>query len=719
MYDEYTGDVSIPATVSYGSTTYLVTAIGGSAFYGCSSMTSITIPNSVTSIGNFAFTGCTGLSSIKVANDNPYYDSRNNCNAIIETTSNKLIAGCKNTVIPNTVTAIGSYAFSRGGLTSITIPNSVTSIGDGAFNGCSGLTSITIPNSVTTIGDRAFYGCTCLASIDIPNSVTSIGDDAFTGCTGLTSIKVSNGNSKYDSRNNCNAIIESASNTLIAGCQNTIIPNSVTSIGSYSFYGCSGLTSINIPNSVTSIGNGAFLGCSRLASVTIGNSVTTIGHSAFDGCSSLASIDIPNSVTSIGSYSFNGCSGLTSIDIPNSVTSIGNSAFSYSSGLTSIVVSSGNPTYDSRNNCNAIIETASNTLIIGCMNTVIPNSVTSIGNGAFFGCSGLTSVTIPNSVVSIGNLAFADCSSLTSIIIPNSVTSIGDEAFHGCNGLTEIYSLALTPPPIYYYTFTGCYSATLYVPNESVNAYKAADYWKNFTNIVGIGSILPGNTFIVEGIYYRVTNANMVSVIANAEVDVYYTGEVVIPDSVTYEGHTFAVTGIENNAFDGCFELTSITIPNSVADIGVQAFQGCTGLKSVTIGSGVTAIGAKAFNYCNALETVKCLGTVPPVMASADCFTTTAYNRAQLLVPRNTEATYAATDYWYKFAHIDGWGSAGQGDVNGDGVMSITDVTALIDVLLGHEVGSFYYESADLNSNGRIDIGDVTTLIDNLLNGND
>ncbi len=357
------------------------------------------------------------------------------------------------------VTSIGEWAFADcSGLTSVTIPNSVTSISNNAFFDCSGLTSVTIPNSVTSIGNGAFKDCSGLTSVTIPNSVTSIGEGAFFGCSGLTTMT---------------------------------IPNSVTSIGDLVFYGCSGLTSVTISNSVTSIGYGVFYGCTGLTTMTIPNSVTSIGDSAFSGCSSLTTVTIPNSVTSIGKYAFYNCSGLSSVTIPNSVTSIGYGAFGGCSGLTSVTVDKNNGTYDSRDNCNAIIETSTNKLIVGCKNTTIPNSVTSIGDRAFEGCSGLTSVTIGNSVTSIGDYAFTDCSGLTSVTIGNSVTSIGYDAFRGCSGLTKLVSLAVEPPICGRGAFEKVDKTTcqLLVPEESINKYKTADQWKEFLYILGYDGV--------------------------------------------------------------------------------------------------------------------------------------------------------------------------------------------------------------------------------------
>ena len=422
-------------------------------------------------------------------------------------------------VIPSTlydyydVTSIGCDAFRDcTGLTSITIPNSVTSIGDGAFSGCTGLTSITIPNSVTSISPYAFSGCTGLTSVTISNSVTSIGGSAFSGCTGLTSIT---------------------------------IPNSVTSIGYEAFRDCTGLTSITIPNSVTSIGDGAFDGCTGLTSVTISNSVTSIGGSAFSGCTGLTSITIPNSVTSIGEYAFYDCTGLTSITIPNSVTSIGFGAFAWCTGLTSIVVENGNKVYDSRNNCNAIIKTSTNTLVQGCKTTIIPNSVTSIGFVAFAWCTGLTSITIPNSVTSIGEAAFRDCTGLTSVLIGNNSELSMDATFFGYANLTQVTCYANVPPHIGYFGYDkdSLIEKTLYVPVSAVDKYKEADVWEYFGHIVPI-SATPTDTDepVIMPSYTEVTIAWPTTIGAKT-----YT-ITITKDGKTISSLTFDDTGLLINA---------------------------------------------------------------------------------------------------------------------------------------------------------------------------
>ena len=301
--------------------------------------------------------------------------------------------------------------------------------------------SVTIPETFTYDG--------------VTYSVTSIGYRAFWKCYGLRSVT---------------------------------IPNSVTSIGSYAFQ-TTNLTSVTIPNSVTSIGNNAFQSCRILTSVTIGNSVTGIGDNAFQGCSKLTEVTIPNSVTYISGNAFESCSSLTSLTIGNGVFTIVSSAFRYCYELTSITVESGNTTYDSRDNCNGIIQTASNTLVVGCKNTVIPNSVTSIGDNAFQYCSGLTEVTIPNSVTSIGSGAFRDCS-----------------------GLTEVYCHAENVPNTNSVAFynTNVSNATLYVPSASIEAYKAASPWSGFGTIKAIEDVTGiknasanGNDSTTDGKYLK------------------------------------------------------------------------------------------------------------------------------------------------------------------------------------------------------------------------
>ena len=499
--------VNIPGSVTY---------IGESAFWGCSALTSITIPNSVTFIGSYAFEGCGSLTSFTIPDGVTFISEFvfNGCTSLASIT------------IPDGLTSIGNYAFQNcSSLTSISIPSSVTSIGNYAFAYCSSITSLNIPSSITSIGNSAFRGCSSLTSLSIPSSVTSLGISPFCGCIGLTSIKVEEGNIVYDSRNNCNAIIKTDNNELITGCDNTLIPDDVTSIALGAFSCCSGLTSVTIPNGVT-----------------------FIGSSAFEGCSGLTSIIIPSSVTSIGEwFTFAGCSGLNSI-----------------------IVEEGNTVYDSRDNCNAIIKTADNKLLYGCNNTFIPNNVTSIdnyafcecnglttitipngvtsiGRNAFYGCSRMTSITIPNSVTSIECGTFQNCSDLTSVTIPNNVTSLAELSFYGCSSLTSVI-IGKSVTSIGYNAFTGCISlkdfycyaekvpetestafdktnikdVTLHVPAASVSAYQAVEPWKNFKEIVALPSEDDYRPFVEEGKVWKVGSTTGISDGIVKMVEYYY-----------------------------------------------------------------------------------------------------------------------------------------------------------------------------------------------------
>ena len=438
---------------------------------------------------------------------------------------------------------------------------------------------------------NAYMNKTGIEHVIINNGVTSIGQNAFLYCEGIKSVT---------------------------------IPNSVTSIGNAAFQGCFELKSVTIPNSVTSIGDDVFNGCDGMTSITIPNSVTSIGNRAFYWCSGLTSIEIPNSVTSIGGEAFSKCTGLTSITIPNSVTSIGGSAFYQTpESLTSIVVESGNTNYDSRGNCNAIIETSTNKLIAGCKNTIIPNSVTSIGDYAFFGCTGLTSVTIPNGVTSIGEWAFCWCWSLPSITFPSSVTSIGGTAFQGCYALTSLTCGATTPPTLgsgVFAAISGKSNIPLYVPYGSVAAYEAAEQWNEF-NIQAIPAPTP--TVVASGncgpkvgeeysdnltwTYYSDNSLVIEGSGAMADFEFSYaTYDMDYPwinyrNQITSVSVGEGITTIGNSAFSEFTDLQSISLPSTLQTIGSTVFYYCEKLPSITIPANVTSIGVSTFSYCELL----------------------------------------------------------------------------------------------------------------------
>ena len=502
------------------------------------------------------------------------------------------------------VTKIGDSAFYQcESLTSVTIPDSVTSIGDAAFILCTKLKSINIPDSVTTIGDSAFNRCDSLTSITIPNSVTTIKNTAFCGCYSLTSITIPNSVTTLNPQvfSNCTSLTS------------VIIPNSVITILN-AFSDCDSLTTITIPDSVTTIGESAFTSCDNLTSVTIGNSVTTIGKSAFSYCRSLIGITIPDSVTTIGESAFSSCDNLTSVTIGNNVTTIGKSAFSYCSSLISIT---------------------------------IPDSVTAIGESAFSSCRSLISITIPDSVTTIEKYTFQGCNSLTSITIPDGLTTIkGDYAFYYCSKLKSVYCKATTPPSLggNYAFASDAYNLKIYVPNESVDAYKSASGWSKYASkIIGYnfkptkGEIWYTNGSTTEATTPHQTNvfgANIVSNTYDAERECWI---------IKFDGE---VTSIGYMAFCSCSGLTSVTIPDSVIEVGSGAFSGCSslqkfrgnfasedgrclivdgvlnsfapaGLTEYTITDSVTTIGYCAFCDCSSLTSVTISDSVRKIKKSA------------------------------------------------------------------------------------------------------
>lgn len=489
-----------------------ITTIGKNAFYECTNLTEVHIPNSVLTIGNSAFARCVNLEKVNLPgsaieigtwifayctllNDVtiesgitsiPEY-SFAYCSSLTEIKipdsvkliDNDAFEGCSSLtsiIIPNSVSKIGEYVF-RGcsSLKDVTIGSGITSIPGGSFAGCSSLEEITIPDNITGIERQAFAACSSLSSITIPNSVTSIGINVFGGCTNLSAFY-----GKFASEDN-RALVIDGQLSAFAPYELTeySIPDEVTTIGDYAFNGCKNLTEINIPNSVTSIGMEAFARCSSLSSITIPNSITIIPVRAFLSCTSLTDVTLPSNLTETGTGAFAQCSSLKSITIPNNVTIIGTSTFQDCSALESIIIPDN-------------VETIGAYAFQRCSNlksVTIGNGVTKWGDNygsgrTFEYCTSLTDVTISEGIKEICPEMFAYCTSLTEITLPASIENIN--IFDYKSSIVAVYCKASTPP-----SFSRFYSAKLddlkiYVPTSSVNAYKAAKGWSTYADkIVG------------------------------------------------------------------------------------------------------------------------------------------------------------------------------------------------------------------------------------------
>ena len=626
----------------YGNNMYTYNdELGDYAFDGCSGLTSLTIPSGVTSIGEWAFAGCSGLPSLTIPSG-------------VTSIGNYAFKGCSgltSLTIPSGVTSISDYAFyGCSGLTSLTIPSGVTKIGESAFEGCSGLTSLTLPSSVTSIGWGAFYGCSGLTSLTIPSSVTSISDSAFRGCSGLTSLT---------------------------------IPSGVTSIGYHAFEGCSGLTSLTIPSGVTSIGGDAFYGCSGLTSIyACLEKIPTLGSNVFTGCDAKNCIlYVPTGtyddyfVSEFG-YFENIVDGINkdgllttqvTIKLDEAGTLPNRIAVSRKYLITNLkIVGKINGTdlkfiremagcdfncdYNNTEKTDgklSILDLSEAKIVAGGSAYISYNGFCQytyydkLGDDAFYGCSGLTSLTIPSSVTWIGGEAFRGCSGLTSLTIPSGVTWIGYGAFEGCSGLTSL-TIPSGVTSIDYQTFYGCSSLTsLTIPSSVTSIGESA-----FSGCSGLTSLT-----IPSGV---------TSIGESAFSDCNGLTSLTIPSGVTSIGDwaftscsgltsltlPSSVTSIGNDAFLGCSGLTSLTLPSSVTSIGNHAFDGCSGLTSLTIPSSVTSIGRYAFANCSVLTSIYVYPENLPELGT-HIFTGCDAKNCTVYVPKGTYDAYKSSEFGY------------------------------------------------------------------------
>ena len=812
------GEIVIPSQVEFLGKNYSIISIGESAFEGNTNLTSVTIPIGVKAIGQSAFEGCTGLADVIIPSS-------------VETIEQGAFYGCSaltSIKIPDGVTTIPVGAFTATNLTCIIIPRNVTSIGEYAFERCTNLkrivlempAPIAINQSVFYNNENVFSLATLVVpdgakdaykSTDVWENFTIISEASEQKARTVEVVKAGtlssfisdiekyhieeltlkgelngtdfllirdmagvtyqerSGSPRYPTTDGKLRKLDISDVSIVSGGMgytlSTTGPDSHANTRTYT-------EGVEVYTEDHRISHMLFA-YTKLETVTLPNNVISIDSWAFESCENLASMTIPSSVTSIGNYAFYGC-GLTTITIPDGVTNIGISPFASCSGLTSIVVGSNNTKYDSRNNCNAIIEKSSNILIAGCLNTIIPNDVTSIGNSAFAGISGLTSITIPSSVTSIGNSAFYGCNSLTHIISEiETPFAIGADVFN-----SDIYATAL-----------------LTVPSGKESDYRATEGWKKFTHIIEVGNGgLIGQEFQVDDILYKIGENNSVSVVS-CNTD---QSTIEILNEVDYNGKTYSVTSIGNGAFKNSTGLISVTIPATIISIGLDAFEdcnsltavkisnlaawcnitfanhysnplyrahhlflngnevtdlvipeainsiggfafiNCSSLKSIVIPESVTTIGVSAFYGCSSLISL----TIPKSVTSigetgeyygtgvfGECTKLTSITSLNTTPPTSKDGRLIEADYdkcvvWVPkgcssaYQNAAGWKDFKNikeifdGDVTSDGKISKADVDALVAYIMGKAPEGFNENQADVNGDKKKNVADVVKLID-------
>ena len=586
-------DITNLAKISMPST---LLSIGKNAFYHCASLSSITIPANVDTIVPFAFAGCSALTSINVHAKNTTYDSRNSCNAVIHTATNTLAVGCQNTVIPADVVKIGDAAFERATFSYIEIPNTVTEIAQYAFYGCEYLTTIDLPDNLTTLGYAAFRHCYALNEVVIPSTVTQVEGSTFSGCTSLTSIVVESGNTKYDSRNSCNAIIETATNTLIAGCQNTVIPNNVTSIGSQAFYQCSSLTSITIPNNVTSIGIQAFSSCSSLTSVTVeATTPPTLGTYVFSSsptcyipAGTLSAYQASDWAQYVGSFVEQGSTTTPASDFHNFEDASLNAEWQF--------IQSGQTNYWTIGTAAGSASTGSNALYITNNGSNYAYTVTS---------SSVSWAYIPVSLDTNDTISFywkgtaeSCCDYLAVYLMP-----IGSLPTAGSTTLPD-GTITLTNK-LNQQSEWQLYTAT---PAVSGN-YNLCFMWQNDGSVgntsIAVDNVSVGNNHAStenkcgDNLYWEYADGNL-SIIGVGEMYNYDYWDNPAPwsvyvDELTSVSLSEGVTTVGSSTFYGLTNLSKVSLPNTITQIHSRAFEGCDTLTDIIIPSTVTTIGAFAF----------------------------------------------------------------------------------------------------------------------------